>query len=83
MRDSEWLVATGGTGRRPDRAVQVINNLRIYPGKKVLENFCARLRTPIRHVLQACQDRLSIAALTTEHYYLPCFGVFIPLGVLK
>ena len=34
---------------------------------KVLENFCARLRIPIRHFLQACQEILSIAAPAIEH----------------
>ena len=51
---------------RPDRAVKVINNLGIYIRIKVPEIFCARLRIPIRRVLRAYEDRLSMASPTLE-----------------
>ena len=35
--------------------------------KKMLEDNCARLRTPASHDLQGVEDRLSLATLTTEH----------------
>ena len=60
------FLVTRPPGVRPDRAVKVINNLGIYIRIKVLEFFCARLRIPIRHVLQAYEDRLSIASPILE-----------------
>ena len=52
---------------RADRAVKVINNLKMYIRNK-LENNCTRLHIPTKCNLHAYQDRLSIATPSIEHY---------------
>ena len=61
-----WSVAARAAGA--DRAVKVINNLEFISENNVLENNCIRLRISTKYVLQACQDRLSIAIPSIEHY---------------